>query len=161
MSGKGKHPTNLANLKKGQGHLAKDPRGFQLKSAAVQKQKATIRRALVAAIETGFMTIESKDVELLDEKGQVIKVDFAKARMKVPNNQAVAAMILAEVMKKNPKFTEIAINLQENYKNRELKAKEKTADAAQSMAEWFNGVKVEKPLEIPITPYEELNRSPE
>lgn len=161
MSGRGKHPTNLASLKKGQGHLAKDPKGFQLKGAEVKKHKATIRRALVSAIETGSIIIESKDVELLDEKGNVIKFDFAKARMTVPNNQAVAAMILAEVMKKNPKFTEIAINLQENYKNREIKAKQKTADAQHDMASFLNGIKVEKPLEIPVTPYEELGRSAE
>lgn len=159
MAGRGNHKNSLANLK--HGFLATDPAKFAHMGNEVKRRRGMIRKATLAALESGTITINSKDADILDSSGNKMNIDFASVVLKVPNYMAIGMKLMQEAMKGDMTATKILIDLDENYKNREIKAKEKTADAQHDMASFLNGIKVEKPLEIPVTPYEELGRSAE
>lgn len=155
----GHNPNSLANLTNR--HIATDPANFAKIGAETRKRRGMIRRATLAALESGTISINSKDAEILDGLGNKMDIDFASVVLRVPNYIAIGMKLMQEAMKGDMTATKILIELDENYKNREIKAKEKTADAQHDMASFLNGIKVEKPLEIPVTPYEELGRSAE
>ena len=159
MGKTGHNKNSLANLKSG--FIATDPAKFSKMGAEVRKRRGMIRRATLAALESGTISINSKDAEILDSLGNKMNIDFASVVLKVPNYLAIGMKLMQEALKGDMSATKILIDLDENYKNREIKAKEKTADAQHDMASFLNGIKVEKPLEIPVTPYEELGRSAE
>jgi hypothetical protein len=128
---------------------------------AAIKRKASIRKRFNEALLDGFAMFETKDVELLDEAGNVLNIQFASARIKVPTDLDLALIVIDEARKRDAKFMQIAINMNENYENRKIKASNKSANAQQGLVDHINSLKVGKVLEIPVTPYEDYGRTPE
>lgn len=160
--GKGKHPNSLENLKKGYGHLATKPAEYAKKGSEVRRRRGIIRRAALEALENGFISIDSKDAEILDHAGNKMDIDFGSVRLKVPNHTAIGMKLMQEAVNGNMKAHEILISLDENYKNREIKARNKQAKASQSLAEHLEHLTVTtKTIDIPVTNYEELGREVE
>lgn len=124
------------------------------------KRKASIRKRFNEALLDGYAMFETKDVELLDEAGNVLNIQFASARIKVPTDLDLALIVIDEARKRDAKFMQIAINMNENYENRKIKASNKSENAQQSLADHINGLKVGKVLDIPVTPYEDYGREP-
>lgn len=77
--------------------------------------------------------------------------------------EELVAVILREAKKGNAKFMEMAISLNENWKNRELKLKKKEVKTQERLADHLEGIKVQnKPLDVgEVIPYEETGRSVE
>lgn len=76
--------------------------------------------------------------------------------------QAIVKVILKEAKRGSYKFVDLAISLNENYKNRELRLKQKEVTNQESLLSHLQGIKVPSPIEVgEITPYEEVKRSVE
>jgi len=154
-----RHPNSLANLKKGSGHLATDPVKFVGMANETRRRRGIIRKATMEAMESGFVTIESKDIELFDYSGNKVEVEFATAKFKVPNYLAIGMKLMNAAIKGDIRATELLINMDENYKNREIKAREKTANAQQGLVDHIEKLAIKNTIELgETTPYEELNR---
>lgn len=150
------HENSLKNL------IAPPLSGKELNAAGVRaiKRKASIRKRFNEALLDGYAMFETTDVELLDEQGNVLDIQFSKARIKVPTDLDLALIVIDQARKRDAKFMQIAINMNENYENRKIKASNKSANAQQSLADHINGLKVGKVLDIPVTPYEDYGREP-
>lgn len=156
MGKKGHHPNSLKNLELGS---PLSPMEFSQGGVRARKRKASIRKRFNEALLDGYFVFETKDVELLDEAGNVLDISFASARIKVPNDVDLAMIVIDEAKKRNSKFMQIAIDMNENYKNREIRAREKTANAQQGLVDHIERLTIKNTIELgETTPYEELNR---
>jgi hypothetical protein len=72
-------------------------------------------------------------------------------------------VIYRKAIEGNPKFMEMAISLNENWKNRELELKKKEVKTAERLADHVEGLKIQnKPIEVgEVIPYEETGRTVE
>lgn len=160
MAGKGDNINSLANLKKGQGHLSTDPHKFSKMGGEARRRRGMIRRAALEAMETGQVVINSKDVELFDEAGNKLKVEFATAKLKVPNYMAIGMALMKEAKGGDTKAIEILIKLDENYENRKLKLQQKDTKIKEDLAAHLQKIKIVNPIEIgEDIPYEDMDRS--
>ena len=157
MGKKGHHPNSLKNLELGS---PLSPMEFSQGGVRARKRKASIRKRFNEALLEGSVTFETKDVELLDEQGNVLDIPFAMARIKIPNDLDLALIIIDEAKKRDSKFMQIAINMNENYENRKIKNQEKDTNIKAEILEHFQRVKTIDRVDTgEITPYEELGRS--
>lgn len=160
MAGKGDNINSLANLKKGQGYLSTDPHKFSKMGGEARRRRGMIRRAALEAMETGQVVINSKDVELFDALGNKINIEFATAKLKVPNYMAIGMALMKEAKNGDTKAIEILIKLDENYENRKLKLQEKDTKIKEDILEHFKKIQIVDSVEEgEVIPYEELNRS--
>lgn len=161
--GKGNNPNSKAALKAGQGHLATNPAEFARKAAEVRRRRGIIRQATMEALQTGFVSIDSKDVELYDHAGNKIEVEYATARFKVPNYVAIGMKLMQEALKGNMEAMKLIHAMDENYKNREIALKKTEVKTNEKLADHLQTLKVHnKPIEIgEVMPYEETGRSVE
>ena len=124
------------------------------------KRKASIRKRFNEALLDGYAMFETKDVELLDEAGNVLNIQFASARIKVPTDLDLALIVIDEARKRDAKFMQIAINMNENYENRKLKIQQKETKIKEDILEHFKKIQIVDSVEEgEVIPYEELNRS--
>lgn len=124
------------------------------------KRKASIRKRFNEVLLDGCVMFETKDVELLDEYGQVLDIPFVTARIKMPNDLDLALIVIDQARKRDAKFMQIAINMNENYENRKLKLQQKENTVKENFLEHFKKIKARNKVEEGETiPYEELNRS--
>lgn len=160
MAIKGDRTNSLANLKKGNGHLATNPSEYGIKSGEVRRRRGMIRRAALEALETGQVVVNSKDVELFDHEGNKLNIEFTTAKLKVPNYMAIGMALMKEAKGGDTKAIEILIKLDENFENRKIKLQQKDTKIKEELATHLQKIKIVNPIEIgEETPYEELDRS--
>lgn len=150
------HENSLKNL------IAPPLSGKELNAAGVRaiKRKASIRKRFNEAILDGYAMFETTDVELLDEQGNVLDIQFSKARIRVPTDLDLALIVIDQARKRDAKFMQIAINMNENYENRKIKAQEKDIKVKEDILEHFKKIQIVDSVEEgEVIPYEELNRS--
>lgn len=137
-----------------------DPITAQKIGHKVMLQRGMIRRAALEAMETGQVVINSKDVELFDQAGNKINIEFATAKLKVPNYMAIGMALMKEAKGGDTKAIEILIKLDENYENRKLKLQQKDTKIKEDILEHFKKIQIVDSVEEgEVIPYEELNRS--
>lgn len=132
MAKKQTNPNSLANLRMGKDSgIYKDPRGAALKGAESKRKKADFRKAINEALEKGEITT----IEQISEK------------------------FLKEVDKMNKWAVELFWEISQNFKNRELKIKDKSVLNQERVINHLEKLKVVNPVEIGETiPYEETKR---
>lgn len=132
MAKKQTNPNSLANLRMGKDSgIYKDPRGAALKGAESKRRKADFRKAINEALERGEITT----IEQISEK------------------------FLKEVDKMNKWAVELFWEISQNFKNRELKIKDKSVLNQERVINHLEKLKVVNPVETGETiPYEEVNR---
>lgn len=124
------------------------------------KRKASIRKRFNEALLDGFAMFETTDVELLDEQGNVLDIQFSKARIRVPTDLDLALIVIDQAKKRDAKFMQIAINMNENYENRKLKLQQKDTKIKEDLAAHLQKIKIVNPIEIgEDIPYEDMDRS--
>lgn len=137
-----------------------DPITAQKIGHKVRLQRGMIRRAAMEALETGQVVINSKDVELFDASGNKINIEFATAKLKVPNYMAIGMALMKEAKGGDTKAIEILIKLDENYENRKLKLQQKDTKIKEDLAAHLQKIKIVNPIEIgEDIPYEDMDRS--
>jgi len=150
------HENSLKNL------TAPPLSGKEFSNAGIKawKRKASIRKRFNEVLLDGCVMFETKDVELLDEYGQVLDIPFVTARIKMPNDLDLALIVIDQARKRDAKFMQIAINMNENYENRKLKLQEKDTKIKEDILEHFKKIQIVDSVEEgEVIPYEELNRS--
>ena len=72
----------------------------------------------------------------------------------------LALIVIDQARKRDAKFMQIAINMNENYENRKIKAQEKDIKVKEDILEHFKKIQIVDSVEEgEVIPYEELNRS--
>lgn len=149
------------NLEKGKGHLATNPAEYGRRGGAAMKRKASIRQAYNDLLTDGGVTFkpEMDKVKVMGEDGQQIKTGIKEVIIEVPGFIAAAMKLQEMVMKGDMKAMKIAVDLNENYKNRELKLRNKEVKNQEALLDHMKGIEFKKPIEEgEVIDYEETKR---
>lgn len=151
---------SLANLTK-KGYLATNPVEFGRRSGEVKRQQASIRAAFNNLLDQGRVTFkpDMDKVTVYGEDGQEIKTGIREIIVEVPGYIAAAMKLQEMVMKGDVKALKLAVDLNEDYRNRELALKDKEVKNQEALINHMREIEFKKPIEEgEVIDYEETKR---
>lgn len=154
------HKNSINNLKQGPAFDKEQAKQYQAKGAETKRRKGIIRKALLESLYYGHMELKASEIELIDSNELPLKIDLSEIKIKVPNYVVILYELLKSASEGNLKAIQLIIELDENYRNRELKAKTKKDQTNTNLIEHIGKLTVKSP-NCNYEPYDSLGRTPE
>lgn len=164
MRRKSINKNSLMNLEKRVLISSENAAFAQAKGAESKRKRGLLRNAVLDKLYESEQYIDSSDILLLDSNGNEIKVQFNKAIVKSPNYEAIANIIIKEATLGKEWAIKIIIEMDENYKNRQLEMQNKTEKKQENLLLHIQKLSVMpniKDGDDEIPDYDSLGRTPE
>lgn len=165
------NPNSLANLKKRNPAFAKGNEEWK-KSIDKRKENGALRRLTLDNLSTGETELPFKKVTLYNRveispgvfQNIEVKAQFDFAMVTFPNMNALSLKIIERAMRGDADFVKMIIEMDENYKNRQIDIQNKAENTKENLLDHIQKltvVPIIKDDDDEIPDYDSLNRQPE
>lgn len=136
------NPNSLENLKKRNPAFPKGNTEWE-KSAARRKETGQLRRLTLDNLNDGEIDLPFKKVTLYKKietsagvfQNIEVKAEFDFAMVTIPNMNALSLKIIERAMRGDADFVKMIIEMDENYKNRQIDIQNKAENTKENLVE--------------------------